>query len=314
MGSGIIFNNGGGGGGTTINPTNNFIPVRSNATTFVDSCFTIIASNTLQSVFAGTSKGLELDSFQKLYRLGDYALSTNGTMLVVDENNETIETKNINEPKGLLFDFNNAVYKFGDFNGYNNGSSLIIDDTTQNIYTFNNGFAQGISLDFINNTYLFGIGGSSNLFIDANNQYVSINVGGSQYLLLDKLNASATFFDPFGGGGIEFNAPNKTVFLNAAGTNVISANYLLGSLQLGQGQLQLTCDYLTGIMKIGDATGVGNGNVLIIDDNVEVFTFVTESLIFSGTALQSNSAGGNSGQHLVIELNGNQYKIKLENP
>ena len=38
MGSGIIFNGGStGGGGTTINPTNNFIPVRSNATTFIDS-------------------------------------------------------------------------------------------------------------------------------------------------------------------------------------------------------------------------------------------------------------------------------------
>jgi hypothetical protein len=40
----------------------------------------------------------------------------------------------------------------------------------------------------------------------------------------------------------------------------------------------------------------------------------TGSLNLNGTALQSNSAGGNSGEHLVIVLNGTTYKIKLENP
>ena len=40
----------------------------------------------------------------------------------------------------------------------------------------------------------------------------------------------------------------------------------------------------------------------------------TGSLNINGTALQSNTAGGNSGEHLVIVLNGNTYKIKLENP
>lgn len=36
-------------------------------------------------------------------------------------------------------------------------------------------------------------------------------------------------------------------------------------------------------------------------------------LIFTGTALQSNNAGGNSGEYLVITLNGVQYKIALLN-
>ena len=257
------------GGGTTINPTNNFIPKRSNATTFVDSVLEN-GSNYLYSNYGGYT--------------------------------------------GLGLDFLNFVSYLGDWNNLINGTTLVVNDQTSNIFTKYNGFGIGISLDFINNTYLFGISGSSNLFIDANNQYVSINVGGSQYLLLDKLNESATFFDPFGGGGIEFNAPNKTVYLNAAGSNVISANYVSGFIQLGLGQLQLTCDYPTGIMKIGDVTGSGNNNQLIIDDNAEQFTFVTEVLDFNGGNLQSNTSGGNSGEHLVITLNGNQYKIKLENP
>jgi hypothetical protein len=41
---------------------------------------------------------------------------------------------------------------------------------------------------------------------------------------------------------------------------------------------------------------------------------INNDLIFTGASLQSASAGGNSGQHLVITLNGTQYKIKLENP
>jgi hypothetical protein len=39
----------------------------------------------------------------------------------------------------------------------------------------------------------------------------------------------------------------------------------------------------------------------------------TSILAITGTALQSATAGGNSGQHLRINLNGTFYKIKLEN-
>ena len=37
-------------------------------------------------------------------------------------------------------------------------------------------------------------------------------------------------------------------------------------------------------------------------------------IVFTGASLQSNSASGNSGEHLVITLNGVVYKIKLELP
>jgi hypothetical protein len=39
----------------------------------------------------------------------------------------------------------------------------------------------------------------------------------------------------------------------------------------------------------------------------------TGSVIFTGAALQSATSSGNSGQHLVITLNGVQYKIALQN-
>jgi hypothetical protein len=39
----------------------------------------------------------------------------------------------------------------------------------------------------------------------------------------------------------------------------------------------------------------------------------TGEIVFTGAALQSATSGGNSGQHLVIRLNGVQYKIALQN-
>jgi hypothetical protein len=48
--------------------------------------------------------------------------------------------------------------------------------------------------------------------------------------------------------------------------------------------------------------------------NLTLNTSTTGGIQLTGTALQSATSGGNSGQHLVITLNGTPYKIKLENP
>ena len=48
--------------------------------------------------------------------------------------------------------------------------------------------------------------------------------------------------------------------------------------------------------------------------NLAINTSTTGGIQLTGTALQSATSGGNSGQHLVITLNGTPYKIRLENP
>lgn len=53
---------------------------------------------------------------------------------------------------------------------------------------------------------------------------------------------------------------------------------------------------------------------LEINDTSQIMTLNTENITFTGTALQSNTSSGNSGEHLVITLNGTQYKIALQNP
>jgi hypothetical protein len=60
-----------------------------------------------------------------------------------------------------------------------------------------------------------------------------------------------------------------------------------------------------------NSTGGNNVNLTSTGD---VNISAVNNLIFTGAALQSGSSGGSSGQHLVITLNGNQYKIDLKNP
>ena len=86
---------------------------------------------------------------------------------------------------------------------------------------------------------------------------------------------------------------------------------------------------LTYINNSGDTTGLtidsANNNLLLKSTSVisgqgniefapSQFGTADGQIVFTGASLQSNTAGGNSGEYLVITLNGTQYKIKLENP
>jgi hypothetical protein len=83
---------GGGGGGTTINPTDNILPVRSNATTFVDSLL-FSDTNVLKSIFSLNDIGFKLDFANKLFSLGDFNSIDNNTYIQVDDVNEQIKFK-----------------------------------------------------------------------------------------------------------------------------------------------------------------------------------------------------------------------------
>lgn len=57
-------------------------------------------------------------------------------------------------------------------------------------------------------------------------------------------------------------------------------------------------------------------NKIYVDGRTSVVGSTTTSgLVLTGdAALLSGTSGGNSGQHLVVVVNGATYKIKLENP
>lgn len=266
-----------GGGGTTINPTNNFIPKRSNATTFVDSVLEN-GSNYLYSNYGGYT--------------------------------------------GLGLDFANFKSYLGDWNNLINGTTLVIDDQTSNIYTKYNASAIGISLNFISNIYTFGDTGANRLYIDGNNQYTQIWLGGFQYLLLDALNQVGSFLDYANGTGFEINGIAKYFNLIISNSNVLNADYAgTGNLIIGTNQAQIKCGTSTSITTLGDINAFGNNTIINIDDtNNEIYLKARVGngifLDYSTLKLQGPTSPTSSGpaDHLEVEVNGNPYKIQLLNP
>lgn len=112
--------------------------------------------------------------------------------------------------------------------------------------------------------------------------------------------------------GLQIYLGNKEYLLGDVGGVNNGTKFLIDDADriiqtYGGNEQGLYLDFSNRQFKLGDYMNNQNGYWLMIDD-------VNEELIFNGTNLESSTAGGNSGQHLVIVLNGNPYKIKLENP
>ncbi len=272
-----------GGGGTTINPTNNRIPKRQNATTFVDSVLEN-GTNYLYSNYGGYT-GLGLDFANFVSYLGDWTNLINGTSVVVNDATQTIYTLNNGVNNGLIFDFNLALYRFGD------------------------------------------IGVGNNIAIDGNNQYIQFALIGNQFGIIDALNSFIEFGNSSSLLKLDW-ANRKSVLgdyngsLNSIYLQIDHNNDILGTY-FGGGVNGLYLDFQAKVYKFGDIINANNKSRIIIDDSnneIDLLTnggtlvFESSVLQFDGSALQSNTSSGNSGEHLVIILNGNQYKIKLELP
>jgi hypothetical protein len=65
---------------------------------------------------------------------------------------------------------------------------------------------------------------------------------------------------------------------------------------------------MTGSVSMNNDLSVG-GSLFLGND----LTLSGTQINFNSDSFISNSAGGNSGNHLVIFINGTEYKIKLEN-
>jgi hypothetical protein len=324
--SDIIYTPPASSGGTTINPTNNFIPVRSNATTFIDSCLNQISTTNLISKFGSAFKGIDINSGSNFYKFGDFNLTLNGTTLIVNDANEFICTINGNEIKGINLDFNNFNYQFGDFQNYFNGTSFVVNDATQTIYTLNNGVNNGFNLDFNLNFYKFGDINGNELQIDGANKYILFVLGGIQFGIIDGLNS----FIEFGNAAslLKLDWANRTSVLGDYGGSLnrvyLQIDHNNDNIKFFENGSDngLSVDFGAERYYLGDYNAFNNSTYLYIGDNSKLIEFNTvngtiqqnaDLLTFNG-ALTSGSSGGSSGQHLQVTINGTQYKIKLENP
>ena len=270
------------GGGTTINPTNNRIPVRSNATTFIDSVLEN-GTNYLYSNYGGYT-GLGLDFANFVSYLGDWNNLINGTSFVVNDATGEIYTKYNGLVNGIVLNFLSSAYVFGDIG---TGSSITIDS---------------------NNRYIqFNLLGIPFGMIDELNSFIEFG-NATSLLKLDWANRTSTLGDyNFSLNGLHFKIDHN---------NDIIATYS------SSGANGLYLDFASAVYKFGDVLNANNKTKITIDDlnNIITLDTFTGTNIFNGNGIQFNgsvttgTSSGFSGNHLQVNINGTNYVIRLENP
>jgi hypothetical protein len=193
-------------------------------------------------------------------------------------------------------------FKFQNYSSFAIGNStepsMIFDTAAETIITYNNGIANGLNFDYGSNVYTFGdftgTANATHFIIDDSSELINtFSQGFSIGLSLDFANQVYNFGD-------FSNVLNGTYIM------VDNSAQEIKTWHTGSNR-GLLLDFANLIYTLGDYNGSTNQYYITIDDGLG-------ELRFNGANLQSNSASGSSGEHLVIWLNGSNYKIKLENP
>lgn len=287
-----------------------------------------LAANKLLTNYGGNDVGLKLDFANDLYQFGDFNGITNNafinidnnigqiyiqsskdaifigdgfynynnTCLVVNDNLQNIKTTFQNNDIGLLIDFNNIYCALGDYNANVNGTSFFVDDSHNTIFTQYNGNYLGLSFDFFARLLNFG---------DFIGYY-----GPQNYLQFDGLNNLAILQN--GNGNLYLGD-----YLGSHNGTLLTISDLNQRIKTGNvaGDQGILLDFTNSVYYLGDYAGLTQNTQIVINNGFKDITLKADnSLQFEGGGLQSASASGNSGEHLVIYLNGTQYKIQLLNP
>jgi hypothetical protein len=274
--------------GTTINPTNTFLPYRTNATTFADSCLKQTSATQLQSIFGGNNNGININTSSGTYQFGILTGITNylslGTGGVAAIYQGSVNGFNINHLA--------TNYSFGRLTG-GNLTSFFISDSGRTISFKSAGIDEGFSANFITRQFYFGQINSSNrtlLFISDTSQTILTNNNGLVNGLRFDFGGLRTYL--FG----QITGSNRTQLL------IDDANQTISTSRNGS-KTGISID--TNIVTIGSLT-LGNQLGLGTNDS-------SASFVFNGTNITSAGAGGNAG-HLKILINGTPYRIAYQNP
>jgi hypothetical protein len=234
-----------------------------------------LQSGLIQTIYSGASQGFRLDFTIETYEFGNGAIG-NQTNFVISDPNSIIRSVYQGNDIGLKLDFLATNYFFGDFNATNNGAYLLIQDTARSIEL-------NASNNFNNTTILID---DFNQLIKTQYQFNDIG------LKIDFANTLYEFGQLTGGNETRIEIFDATGLINVKKSGGVDG-------------LQLSLN--SSIYKFGNLTGTNNTYIQIED-------LATYPLQINGTNISSGSAGGSSGQHLKVKINGVDYKIKLENP
>lgn len=206
---------------------------------------------------------------------------------------------------GLNLDDTTGKFVLGDYNNDRKYNSIVVNDDNSTFYftTSNNQANTDQDLFYASNasagTRFVKIGDFNNyqngfsFIVDDANSIIkttdSVGINGLQigtgFTNIGQFTGSFTYI------GINQGDATIKAFDTASTSNGLSLDFANELYKFGSNNCEIKCDNLSQFIE-----------------------FTTNALIFTNAALQSNTSSGNSGEHLVITLNGTQYKIKLENP
>jgi hypothetical protein len=287
--------------------------------------------NEIRTEYNSQEQGFKFDFLNLTFSFGNN-YGADGC-LIIDANNQE------------SFLFNRNLY----LGSNNNGTFLLINDFNPAILTTYGGNDTGLKLDFSNDNYLFG----NYIGNDAGRLCININIGecaitdvyfGHPYFSVANASTDVNFPD------LTIDGSNNIIKTqcNSVGTGFLldfdTLQYQFGDTSGNTGGMNLVVDNTNRIITIGDTENLANSTTIIVNDNSGLIKTQYGNLDFglkldfinnkytlgdtteyigidtanntliAGANLLSGSAGGASGQHLKININGTNYKIELRNP
>jgi hypothetical protein len=259
---------------------------------------------------AGSANIFSFDFTYKKVFLGDFASTYSGVSQIIDPYNSLIYTQNSSGAIGLYFDFNSHVYQIGDPLGNNNGTRFVIEDNNKRIFSYANNTNIGIRLNFDSNKYYLGDYNNdyNGNFIFFNGDDGTINTYAENIPQGLFIKSDDSRFGNFETSSDPARQLSIKIYKNEYLKTIYNDKYL-AAIYYG-----LNIDTLNKVTYLGDFDSYFSSPYLSLDAVAKSFNLFNLAQININGPITSGSSGGTSGQHLVVYLNGTQYKIQLRNP
>lgn len=250
-----------------------------------------------------------------IYKFGDFTNQNNNNALIISDYNNTIYTQLHTGLDGIYLEYSdNVATQATDMYFGEQGGLVGMSNYTEHYSVYD---PEANTSELYNINYLYDYDGNEfftefALISNTSNGYYKFQYQGNNIgQFLQFSGASYNFY---------YGDPENT-FAAISASNTLrqyfddsGENYIVTSRSGITDRIGLLLDFNAKVYAIGDYDGIDDGTNIHINDSNQQVTIMANGGLFLNGSFTSGSAGGNSGQHLTITINGTAYKIALLNP